>query len=154
MKNKDKFLWIYSFALFFVAFILILFAAFTANDYQQKAADSLSLYRGAENQIQNLQDENRALKNELDRVQKEYEDYKSKVNEDEIKQKDELLQNYIAETEKIFKANDLFYKGLYDECKELLDSVDLGILGKEAKDYHKRLYNDLNIALKNRAKKK
>ena len=145
MNKKSKFFWVYSIALFSVAFILILFSAFTGVRYKDEQYKAETLYQGAQSSAVSLTDENEELKN--DNKEKE-----TKINElsEENKKLHESVdtltmeKNYvIMQTENLLKAESLWKNKKYSEAKTVFDDLDTNVFS----EYALAKYNELKAKM-------
>ena len=145
-KNKSKFFWVYSIALFSVAFVLILFSAFTGVRYKDEQTEAQMLYQGAQSSVINLTDENEALERETSANRKEIESLTKEIDKleqdvaDLTAQKDAIRQA----NEDLLRAETLYQNRQYNEARELFETIDTSVLGENAQakyeNIRKKLY--------------
>lgn len=146
MKNKSKFFWIYSIALFSVAFILILFSAFTGVRYKEEQYETKQLYQGAQTSVISLTDENEALEKENGEYSKKIDELTAE-NEKLKKKVDEMIdeKNYVIyQTENLLKAESLWKNKNYSEAKEMVNDIDTTVLSEYAMKKYEQLKKNLN----------
>lgn len=146
MKKKSKFFWIYSIALFSIAFILILFSAFTGVRYKDEQYKAEALYKGAQTSAVSLTDENEELQKDNSEKAEEIEKL-SKENESLKKDVDRLSmeKNYVIEqTENLLKAESLWRNERYDEAREVFNNLDTNVFSENALAKYEELKRRVN----------
>lgn len=137
MKNRTKFFWIYSIALFSIAFILIGFSAFTGVRYQEKQTEARNLYQGAQASVLQLQER-------LEQLEEENRQLKIKV--DELKNEAVTLKK-TAQNADLFEAfvriQNLINNNMVSEAKTIFEAIDTTRLSGEAQT----LYDELKAKL-------
>lgn len=127
MEKKSKFFWLYTIILFSVAFVLILFSAFSTTNYKKVARTS----------IEQLTTENTNLSGQKTELEKTVEGLNEKINqitvENENIKKNNSALIIIAKAQEAFNNNDYYLaqqklseinqEGLTDEVTELYNSI-------------------------------
>lgn len=127
MEKKSKFFWLYTIILFSVAFVLILFSAFSTTNYKKVARTS----------IEQLTTENTNLSGQNTELEKTIEGLNEKINqmtvENENIKKNNSALIIIAKANEAFNDNDYYLAelklseinqdGLTDEVKELYNNI-------------------------------
>ncbi|MBQ7718270.1 MAG: hypothetical protein IJT38_03135 [Clostridia bacterium] len=146
MKKKSSFFWVYSIALFAVAFILILFSAFTGVRYKDEQYKAETLYKGAQTSAVSLTDENEALKKdntaktaEIEKLTEENKTLKSDV--DTLTMEKEYV---IMQTENLLKAERLWQNQRYNEAREVFKDLDSNVFSEYAMKKYNQLKNKIN----------
>lgn len=112
MKEKAKFLWIYTGILFSFALILIVFAYLTQNNMYKETSE---ISKGYQSNIQILTKENESLRSEINSLKKKEEELTQKVNSYE--QTDKI--NQIIE-----QALEEYNNDNKEKAKELIKDID------------------------------
>lgn len=133
-NSKSKFFWVYSIALFSVAFILILFSAFTGVRYKDEQTEAQMLYQGAQSSVLNLTDENEALERENSENRREIETLTAKIDELEKNVADLTEENDAIQqaNEDLLKVEGLYQNERYNDARELFETIDPSVLGENA----------------------
>lgn len=141
MKKKSKFIWVYSIVLFSVAFVLILFSSFTGIRYKNEHTETKALYRGAQNSVLQLTDDNERLQKENSEKQKRIDELTAENNE--LRASGEVSasekQKYADAAENLLKAQELLNSGNKSAAKELFDTIDSGVLGENTLKLYEKL---------------
>lgn len=128
-KLSTKYLWLYSIALFTIAFVLILVSSIQ----QEKANASLAYYEdqliaqkvfseGVQKSLSNITQENDYLKEQLGKEKE-----KRALLETELTQKEGQIGQYMLKSEsqgKLIEANSLYLQKKYKETRALLETID------------------------------
>jgi len=126
MKNRSKFFWIYSIALFSVAFILIGFSAFTGVRYQEEKTEARKIYQGAQSSVLELQER-------MEELEKENSELKEQISK--LKSEAEVLKITAQKAdamEKLSKVQNLINSKNKTEAKEIFETIDGTLLSDEA----------------------
>ena len=133
MKSRTKFFWIYSIALFSIAFILIGFSAFTGVRYQEKQTEARELYQGAQASVLGLQERLEQLEQENKQLKLQVSELKNEVAE--LKETDQKADLFEA----LVKIQNLINNKKASEAKIIFEAIDTSLLSGEAQTLYEEL---------------
>ncbi|WHH57261.1 tetratricopeptide repeat protein [Petroclostridium sp. X23] len=148
MKNKSKFLWLYSTVLFTAAFVLILMSAVSQSrlsqdieTYKEQLNKQKGMFQGVQQNLSSLSSENEKLKENL-----QVASVRNKELEEELKKTKEQLNQIDMQNYKLKQSIDHFFEGKryseegnYKESAAHLYSVDQSLLPESSKEAYNKL---------------
>lgn len=137
LEKKIKFFWMYTIILFSVAFVLILFSAFSAGQHYDLKEDIRNSSNGT---LDSLTEENTVLKTTVEGLEKSVETLSSEV--ETLRNEN---QNYKKNVEAVLDAKDLCDEGSYYMAQDVLAQVDPELL----EDTISEMYNQLKTIIEN-----
>ena len=136
-KKDVKFLWLYA-----SVFCLVLLALIGGSYLiQQKINREVDEYKGqaqsaeqsesqAQSRLSNIQEDNKQLKNQLEKLRSENETLSAGADADE--QLIESGEKIILELQKLLKVSRLYQNGKWQEAKTVFDSIDETVLPQDS----------------------
>ena len=141
MNKKSKFFWIYSITLFSIAFVLILFSAFTGIRNRDERSATANLYQGAKSSIEDLTKTNENITNENVKKQQEIDEMKVQNAEKDksLTEAEEKLEKTKTAYEYLAEAQNLIDAGHYSDAKDLINKIDPSYLDGSGKNLFERI---------------
>lgn len=137
MNSKSRFFWVYTIILFSIAFVLILFSAFSAEKHQDFRED---ISKGTQKSISALADENKRLTDSLTGLNQSVEALSSEL--DLLKEENEA---YRLSVEAVLSARELCDERSYYMAQDELAKADRDLLTDKLAE----LYDSLKIKIEN-----
>lgn len=134
MGKSTRFFWIYTIVLFAVAFALILLSSLTASRHQEELSKNLQVYKGAQNSVIALTEENEALKATLLAKDEEIAAIQNELSalHHEISEREAAVLRLRESTDSLINAENEYRQGKYRQSLNTLSGVDRGLLGEKA----------------------
>lgn len=150
LEKKVRFFWTYTIVLFSVAFVLILFSAFSATQFQENKEESQRVYQGAQKSLITITEENEALKAAEKNYQTQINDLSKKVSDlsAENLAKAEERTKYEVSIEAIVDAQNLYAQRNYKGAKLEIDKVDKSLLKDDTLQLYLGLKNEIDKKLR------
>jgi len=150
LEKKVRFFWTYTIVLFSVAFVLILFSAFSATQFQENKEESQRVYQGAQKSLITITEENEALKAAEKNYQTQINDLSKKVSDlsAENLAKAEERTKYEVSIEAIVDAQNLYAQRNYKDAKLEIDKVDKSLLKDDTLQLYLGLKNEIDKKLR------
>lgn len=144
-EKNIKVLWIYTTLFCLFALALIVVSSIIQGKMNSRAEYYQEQFENAQTSgqsaLKNIQDENAALKHDIEMYKTEYEKCKAELDQDKqlLINATELIEN----AQMLLKCQNELFSGSYSEARELFKGIDPGMLSEDMQN----IYEDLSTRL-------
>jgi|GEM_PF-2368268 len=149
MNKKSKFIWIYAFVLFAIAFLLIIFSAISQHriymnlsTYKDEMSKQTGLFEGIEQSMSALVEKNEDLEKRLKKAEEQNEKLENdnKIANEKLEQLSAQISAVGISIDNLIQAKEYFDKKQYKESALCLEKVNPELLGGKSR----ALYNSMS----------